>query len=61
MIKMGALVVDVTGAGGVSECPNHALQGALPQDIAMAISGTRASVDHSDAARRRPLMPGVGG
>ena len=39
MIKMGALVVEVTGAGGVSECPNHVLQ-ALPQDIATAICGT---------------------
>ena len=61
MIKIGAFVVEVTGAGGVSECPNHVLQGALPQDIATVISGTRASVDQSDAARRRPLMPGVGG
>ena len=36
MIKIGALVVEVTGVGGVSECPNHVLQGALPQDIATA-------------------------
>ena len=61
MIKIGALVVEVTGVGGVSECPNHVLQGALPQDIATASSGTRASVDHSEAARRRPVTPGVEG
>ena len=40
MIKIGACVVEVTGAGGVAECANQLLHGALPHDMARAMSGT---------------------
>lgn len=61
MIRIGASVVDVTGAGAVAECPNQVLQGAFPQDIASAISGTRAPLDQVVAALASPAIPGVFG
>jgi len=61
MIKMGASVVEVTGCGGVGECANHELHGALPHDIACAICGTLAFRDHSRAAARSPGIPGGAG